>query len=130
MPSKASTGLTHYSERGRQTTMQCVCKVIHPKCYKNLNKSCTFFFSSWFHVSSYFSTCAMNCMHLCFWKTLSQDCPHGEIRQAHRNKNGHLEMISSHCTLADASRTTKVFFFLTNHSSNYQQSTFYFAHQA
>jgi hypothetical protein len=24
-------------------------------------------------------TCAMNCMHLCLWKTLSQDCPHGEI---------------------------------------------------
>jgi hypothetical protein len=20
-------------------------------------------------------------MHLCLWKTLSQDCPHGEIRQ-------------------------------------------------
>ena len=26
------------------------------------------------------STCAMNCMHLCLWKTHSQDCPHGEIR--------------------------------------------------
>ena len=25
-------------------------------------------------------TRAMNCMHLCLWKTLSQDCPHGEIR--------------------------------------------------
>ena len=28
-----------------------------------------------------FGTRAMNCMHLCLWKTLSQDCPHGEIRQ-------------------------------------------------
>ena len=25
-------------------------------------------------------TRAMNCMHECLWKTLSQDCPHGEIR--------------------------------------------------
>ena len=23
---------------------------------------------------------AMNCMHLCLWKILSQDCPHGKIK--------------------------------------------------
>ena len=26
-------------------------------------------------------THAMSCMHLCLWKTLAQDCPHGKIRQ-------------------------------------------------
>ena len=26
-------------------------------------------------------TSARNCMHECLWKTLSQDSPHGEIRQ-------------------------------------------------
>ena len=25
-------------------------------------------------------SCIQFCMHLCLWKTLSQDCPHGEIR--------------------------------------------------
>ena len=25
------------------------------------------------------STSAMNCMLECLWKTLSQDCPHGEV---------------------------------------------------
>ena len=24
-------------------------------------------------------TRAMNCIHLCLWKTLSQDCPRGEV---------------------------------------------------
>ena len=28
-----------------------------------------------------FGTRAINSMHLCLSKTLSQDCPHGEIRQ-------------------------------------------------
>ena len=32
------------------------------------------------HSTCAFGTRAMNCMHLCLWKTLSQDCPHGEIR--------------------------------------------------
>ena len=34
------------------------------------------------HSTRAFVTCAMNCMHLCLWKTLSQDCPHGEIRHS------------------------------------------------
>ena len=29
-----------------------------------------------------FGTRAMNCMHLCLWKTVSQDCPHGEIKHS------------------------------------------------
>ena len=29
---------------------------------------------------SHFGTCSVNYMHLCLWKTLTQDCTHGEIR--------------------------------------------------
>ena len=35
-------------------------------------------------VHTVHSTSAMNCMHNCLWKTLSQDCPHGEIRQTQK----------------------------------------------
>ena len=31
------------------------------------------------HSTSAEGTSAMNCMHECLWKTLSQDCPHGEV---------------------------------------------------
>ena len=31
------------------------------------------------HSTCAFGTHAVICMHLCFCKTLSQDCPHGEI---------------------------------------------------
>ena len=34
-----------------------------------------------------FGTRSMNCMHLCLWKTLSQDCPHGKIRQTNTFEN-------------------------------------------
>ena len=34
------------------------------------------------HSTCAFGTCAMNCMHLWLWKTLSHDCPHGEIRHS------------------------------------------------
>jgi hypothetical protein len=31
------------------------------------------------HSTSAEGPSAMNCMHECFWKILSQDCPHGEV---------------------------------------------------
>ena len=33
------------------------------------------------HSMSAEGTSAMKCMHLCLWKTISQDCPYGKIRQ-------------------------------------------------
>ena len=30
-------------------------------------------------LSNFEGTSAMNCMHECLWKILSQDCPHGEV---------------------------------------------------
>ena len=35
------------------------------------------------HSTCAFGTRAVICMHLCLCKTLSQDCPHGEIRHSH-----------------------------------------------
>ena len=32
-----------------------------------------------FAMGTTFGIRAMNCMHECLWKTLSQDCPHGEV---------------------------------------------------
>ena len=53
----------------------------------------------WYKRLKKIGTRAMNCVHLCLWKTLSQDCPHGEIRQLYDTKNAPLEFIPPICAI-------------------------------
>ena len=48
-------------------------------CYINHTFSSLLFAPVMWELNVWFGTRAMNCMHLCLWKTLSQDCPHGEV---------------------------------------------------
>ena len=45
------------------------------------------------HSTCAFGTRAVICMHLCLCKTLSQDCPHGEIRHLQMTQYSRIELL-------------------------------------